>query len=178
MIQVKWRTLGGVVAALLSVAAGPQASAAAAEALGAAATHCVVEAKPIGDTELAESVCFDSEDLAVDYVLSLIASSSARGASASTILGTAYKDADGGGSSFTFWGSSGCAGVVFGFSSLTSGWDNSISSAGGSNGCWLTLYSATSYGGSGLNCTPWCGSVFGLNDSVKSLVFRPAGTFG
>jgi hypothetical protein len=93
-------------------------------------------------------------------------------------LGTAYKDANGGGSSFTFWGSSGCNGVVFGFASLPSGWDNSISSAGGSNGCWVTLYSATNYGGSRLNCTPWCGSVYGLNDNVRSIVFRPTGTFG
>lgn len=142
--------------------------------------YCAVQAYPMESTEPpAEPACFDTEQDVAAYLDGVGAGSTdARGGAANTIIGTVYKDANQGGESLTFWGSSSCAGVTFGFSSLPSGWDNSISSAQASNGCWVTLYTATSYGGSRLNCTPYCASIGSWNDNVKSLVFRPAGMFG
>ncbi len=99
-------------------------------------------------------------------------------AAASVVLGTVYKDANYGGGSLTLWGEGGCVGATFGFPSLASGWNNSISSAKGAGSCWLTLYTATSYGGTRLNCTPNCATIGSLNDQVRSIVFRPTGTFG
>lgn len=171
--------IGAVALGLILAASSASASVAVGAPAEEAQTHCAVQVQPIGVTDIADSaVCFDTRIEVEQYLGGTLASEAARGALAETILGTAYKNTDGGGSSFTFWGSSGCAGVVFGFSSLPSEWDNTIGSAGGSNGCWVTLYSLTSYGGSRLNCTPWCSSVYGLNDDVSSLVFRPTGTFG
>ncbi|WP_022893924.1 hypothetical protein [Agromyces subbeticus] len=143
--------------------------------------HCAVEVRPI-DQPPVESVpvCF-ADSHGVDRYLDAVTSAdaSSRGvAAASTPLGTVYSNSNGGGSSLTFWGASGCYGVVFGFSSMPSGWSSNVSSAGGSNGCWVTLYGATGYGGARLNCTPWCGGVGSLNDQVRSVVFRPTGTFG
>jgi hypothetical protein len=142
--------------------------------------HCAVEIHPIDAAEsTADPVCFDTEDEVIAYVHILgERDSGSRAVSASTIVGTVYSDANSGGQSLTFWGTSGCSGVTFGFPSLPSGWDNSISSARASNGCWVTLYTSTGYGGSRLNCTPYCASIGSWNDNVKSLVFRPTGTFG
>jgi hypothetical protein len=50
--------------------------------------------------------------------------------------------------------------------------------ARGTNGCWVTLYTSTSYGGSKITCGPSCSSIGSLNDRIRSLVFRPTGTFG
>lgn len=141
-------------------------------------THCIVEVTPMNQARPTEAECFDTKQEAIDHLGVTIASADARGVLDSTILGTAYEDPDGGGSSITFWGTSGCFGVVFGFSTLSASWVNTISSAGGANGCWVTLYSAAQYGGSRLNCTPWCANAYGLDDNVESLVFRPTGTFG
>lgn len=173
-----WRLAGGVALCVGMIGGAAAPAVADTSARVEQSEHCAVEVSPLGEAAGSEMVCFGSQNDVSDYLSYITGSLSARGLLATTILGVAYTDANGGGSSFTFWGSSGCVGVVFGFSSLASGWDNSISSAGGSNGCWLTLYSATGYGGSRLNCTPWCGSVYGLNDAVKSIVFRPTGTFG
>ena len=135
---------------------------------------------PIESAEVAaDPVCFDTEDEVAEFIAGVgEGEETARGIAASTVVGTVYKDHNGSGASLTFWGSSGCSGVTFGFPSLASGWDNSISSVRASNGCWVTLYTATSYGGSRLNCTPYCASIGSWNDNVKSLVFRPQGTFG
>lgn len=142
--------------------------------------HCAVEVYPaLEQRGSAEPVCFGTEEEVVDYLTGLgVNDHAARGVAASIVVGTVYKDYSGAGGSLTFWGTSGCTGVTFGFPTLASGWDNSISSARGSNGCWLTLYTTTNYGGSRLNCTPYCASIGSWNDNVKSLVFRPTGTFG
>ncbi len=167
------------VAALLATSMLVPVSAASAATDGEKG-HCTVEVYPIESSETAaDLVCFGTEEEVAAYLSGIgVGDTNARGVAASTIVGTVYKDYSGGGESLTFWGSSGCAGVTFGFPSLASGWDNSISSARASNGCWLTLYTATSYGGSRLNCTPYCASIGSWNDNVKSLVFRPEGTFG
>lgn len=39
--------------------------------------------------------------------------------------------------------------------------------------CWVSLYTAPSYGGTQLLCTPNCATLGSLNDRVLSLVFRP-----
>lgn len=172
------RAILGVLATLVVVTVAPVSATAA--TTGGAGDHCVVQVHPIQSSEPpAEPVCFDTPKLAAAYLSSIgVGDSAARGAAVSTIVGTVYKDYNEGGESLTFWGSSGCAGVTFGFPSLASGWDNSISSVRASNGCWVTLYTTTSYGGSRLNCTPYCASIGTWNDNVKSLVFRPEGTFG
>ncbi len=139
--------------------------------------HCAVQIHPVDEQPAAtDPVCFGSEAEVAQYLQDL--GGNARGAAASIVVGTVYQDYNGGGASLTFWGSSGCAGQTFGFPTLAAGWDNSISSARGSNGCWLTLYTTTGYGGDRLNCTPYCASIGSWNDNVKSLVFRPTGTFG
>lgn len=174
----------GVLFIVLATLTVPVAGAQAQSFTGPqSAEHCAVQVSPITNDQdhqgAAEPVCFATEAEVTEYLDSLgIGDGAARGAAASVIVGTVYKDYNAGGASLTFWGTSGCAGVTFGFSSLASGWDNSISSVRGSNGCWVTLYTATSYGGSRLNCTPYCASIGSWNDNVKSLVFRPTGTFG
>lgn len=168
-----------VAAGMLSF--GPVSSALAQPTAPAVAVHCAAEVTPLDEpTVQSDPVCFRTEAEAMEYVESIQQpqNTAARGANASTILGTVYQDTNRNGSSLTLWGVNGCAGSVFGFSSLESGWTDTISSATGQNGCWLTLYTAGSYGGSRLNCTPYCASVGSWNDNVKSLVFRPTGTFG
>ena len=143
------------------------------------ASHCAIEAAVVSEAdEMAEPVCFNTSDELQIYLQSVGAGAVSRSAASNTIIGTVYQDTNASGARLTLWGSSGCAGETFGFPSLASGWDNSISSARGSNGCWVTLYTATNYGGSKLNCIPYCESIGGWNDNVKSLVFRPSGTFG
>lgn len=181
------QTIGAVLATVIAFAPGSGMSPAAHAGPPTArdVVHCAVEVQPTEGQPSAEGattqpVCFDTRAEVDDYLHDALSADNGRmtAAAASTILGRVYTDANGGGSSLAFWGSSGCYGVTFGFASLPSGWNNTISSAGGSNGCWVTLYTETSYGGSRLNCTPWCGSIGTLNDRVKSLVFRPTGTLG
>jgi hypothetical protein len=174
-------TAAGVLSLLLTIPFGAAPAATAASANEASGPHCAVEVHPTATPEQSGApVCFDTEDEVAEYLASIgVAEISARGAAAaSTVVGTVYKDTNGAGASLTFWGASGCSGVTFGFPSLASGWNNSISSVRASNGCWVTVYTATSYGGSRLNCTPYCASIGTWSDNVKSLVFRPSGTFG
>jgi len=127
----------------------------------------------------ASPVCFASEAEMARYLDHLPNSHELARAANNVVLGVVYKDQNRTGESLTLWGSNGCVGATYGFSSLASGWGNSISSASGSNGCWLTLYTKTSYAGSSLNCTPYCSTVGSTwNDKVQSLVFRPSGTYG
>ncbi|MEV7694011.1 peptidase inhibitor family I36 protein [Microbacterium sp. NPDC089189] len=174
----KLRALLGALATLV-VSTAP-VSAAAAATTDSTGHHCVVQVRPIESAApTAEPVCFNTPEEAAAYLSSIgVGGPATRGVAVSTIVGTVYKDYNEGGDSLTLWGSSGCAGATFGFPSLASGWDNSISSVRASNGCWVTLYTTTSYGGSRLNCTPYCASIGTWNDNVKSLVFRPEGTFG
>jgi len=163
------------LAAPVGVPAGADASAARAE------VHCVVEVQPVDSTERQDAPrCFPTKAEADGYLDASIATTDAasRSALSSVALGTVYADVNYGGSTLTFWGSSGCAGVTFGFSSLSGGWDSRISSAKAFNGCWVTMYRGTGYSGDRINCTPNCSSIGGLNDQIRSLVFRPWGTFG
>lgn len=144
--------------------------------------YCAVQVFTITERQkAAEPTCFATEEEVSGYleeVTTASPSSTARGASASVIVGTVYKDHGGNGASLTFWGTSGCAGATFGFPSLASEWANSISSVRAANGCWATVYTGSNYSGARLNCTPYCAALNGWNDNVKSLVFRPSGTFG
>lgn len=167
-----------VVAGVLAF--GQVSSAMAQSAPGAVEVHCAAQVTPLNEPTLpTDPVCFGTEVEVDAYIASIQPQGlAARRANASTIVGTVYQGANRTGSSLTLWGANGCAGSVFGFTSLESGWTNTISSASGQNGCWVTLYTAVSYGGSRLNCTPYCASLGSWNDNVKSLVFRPNGTFG
>ena len=163
------------VAAPLGVSAGVEAPPFGSE------VHCVVEVQPIDSTERqAAPRCFPTKAEADGYLDATMATNDAtsRAAASSVALGTVYADSYYGGSTLTFWGSSGCAGVTYGFSSLSGGWDSRISSAKAFNGCWVTLYKGTGYSGDRINCTPNCSSIGSLNDQVRSLVFRPWGTLG
>ncbi|MCD5346191.1 hypothetical protein [Agromyces sp. S2-1-8] len=148
--------------------------------------HCAigldaVAAADRAGAEAPEPVCFSSLDEVDRYLAEQTTDDGSRltaAAAASVAVGRVYKDASKGGSSLTFWGSNGCAGVTFGFPSLSSGWNTSISSLTGLNGCWATAYAATSYSGTRANCTPYCATLGSLNDRVKSLVFRPTGSLG
>ena len=166
----------GIVMALVLGAAIAPVQGAAANPAEAELPFCAVEIFPIGEQSGAddEAVCFG----APEEVRAFLAGSAARGAAASVAVGTVYKDAGGTGGSLTFFGSSGCSGVTFGFSTVPAGWENSISSLRAANSCWGTVYTATNYGGTRFNCTPFCSSLGALNDSVKSIVFRPTGTLG
>lgn len=141
--------------------------------------HCAVQISPIGPTPAAEPpVCFDTQAEVDAYLTAVTAPPFARAAAGSTILGVVYQDVNYGGGSLTMWGAGTCAAATYGFATLDPGWTNSISSAKGSSSCWLTLYSAASYGGDRINCTPSCASLSTMNDRSRSVVFRPVGTFG
>jgi len=173
---------GTVVALLLGAAILP-AQAAVAEPTAPELAHCAVEIFELGEnTEPpASAVCFATEDEVAAYLAAMDGSAtddSSRATATSIAVGTVYKDAAGAGGSLTFWGSNGCAGATFGFATLASDWEISISSVRATNGCWGTVYAATNYGGTRLNCTPFCSALGALNDSVKSVVFRPSGTLG
>ena len=127
-----------VAASLVFAGRGAVSHATAAESLGtgskaAAAEHCAVEVRAVGERAAPSTpVCF-TEPEGVEQYLDAIGTADASGravAAASTALGTVYSNSNGGGSSLTFWGSSGCYGVVFGFSSMPSGWSSNVSSAG------------------------------------------------
>lgn len=159
---------------------GPMVAAFAATLEESRDEHCAAEIHQMNDrAEIDAPVCFSTETQVEEYLSSVgVTEMVTRGVAASTVVGTVYKDSNGTGASLTFFGSSGCAGATYGFPSLASGWDNSISSVRASNGCWVTVYTATNYGGARLNCTPYCATIGTWNDNVKSLVFRPSGTFG
>lgn len=174
-----------IVAVVLLLAGLPASAASAAVPdENDAETHCAVEVAPIGEAPATSApVCFDTEAEAVAFIDSLqhsarAGTSAASAAASLTLLGTVYSNINGGGSSYTFFGSSGCSGVTFGFATLAAGWSTIISSARSETGCWMTLYSTANYGGSRLNCTPWCASVYDMNDKVKSIVFRQTGQYG
>ncbi|WP_157432229.1 hypothetical protein [Agromyces italicus] len=161
-------------------------SALSARAPAGAELHCALD---IGSAEaprakVPEPVCFSSVDEVDRYLEERSAAVGSRSlaagsvAAASVAVGRIYKDINKGGSSLTFWGSSGCDGATFGFPSLSSSWNTSVSSIIGLNGCWATGYLATSYGGSRMNCMPYCSALGSYNDRIKSLVFRPKGTLG
>lgn len=171
-----------LVLAAVATAAAPWGAPATADASPSRAeVHCVVEVHPVDSNERqAAPRCFPTKGEADRHLDASMmeADAESRSALSSVAVGTIYADANYGGSSLTMWGSSGCAGVTYGFASLSGGWDSRVSSAKGTNGCWVTLYRGTGYSGDRLNCTPACSGVGSLNDQVRSLVFRPWGSLG
>ncbi|MFF2623477.1 hypothetical protein [Oerskovia jenensis] len=102
-------------------------------------------------------------------------------ASASTIVGLAFKGANYTGDSKLFWGTGGLGcqtGSTYGFPRLSAFlYNNNISSLNAYAGCWATLYDLENYvKGTSTNCVPHCGSLGSMNDRASSIVFRPAGT--
>lgn len=180
-------TIASVLAPALPANAEAQSDATTAIAAPRAADeHCALDLAAVAAAaELGrispEPVCFASIEEVDEFLerRSVAAAESRLATAAASVgVGRIYKDANKGGSSLTFWGANGCVGATYGFPSLSSGWNTSVSSLTGLNGCWATAYTATSYGGSRVNCTPYCGSLGSFNDRVKSLVFRPNGTLG
>jgi len=146
-------------------------------------TFCAVRvAQSSSQVAMPRPTCFDTEPSRSSFLRQEGVNVSTRSltANSSVILGTLYKDINMGGDSLVMYGTGGCYAATYGFSSLTSDWATSVSSAlaDTSNGCWVTLYSATDYDGNRFNCTPYCATIPGMNDDVKSVVFRPVGTFG
>lgn len=136
--------------------------------------HCVMEATEFGAVpQTTEPICFETYEDADEFI-QRIGSDAQRSAAASVSIATIYEHASYGGSSLSFYGTSGCSGVTFGFASLPSGWDTRVSSATGRNGCSLSLYTGTDYSGSVVQCRPGCASLSATwNDNVRSLVARP-----
>jgi len=179
-------SLGATVPGQLELRAAAAASVSSAASVLEGETHCVGEALPLesagagaAPATTPKPVCFDTIEEAATY-LDRVTQSTSRDATvmANVVIGTVYSDANYGGSSYTLYGTGTCSGVTYGFSSLSGGWDSSISSAKAASSCWVTLYKATNYGGEKLNCTPGCPSIGSLNDQVRSMVFRPQGTVG
>lgn len=95
------------------------------------------------------------------------------------IIGRQYTAVSRGGSVLVQWGTgSGCYGTTYGFPSMPTGWNDVIRSTEGFNNCWVSDYTSTSYGGSVLNCTPYCSSMGSFATLTSSVVYRPSGTFG
>lgn len=159
-----------VFAAALSVT-----TTAAAAVPSSSGEYCAVRVEPLlVDATPAPPVCFDTQSDVDAYLAGVTAAPSfARAAAASTVLGTVYKDANYGGGSLSLYGTGSCSGATFGFADLDGAWQNAISSAKAFAGCYVSLYTARSYGGTQLLCTPNCASLGTLNDRVLSLVFRP-----
>ena len=174
-----------VVAAFVIV---PAAGANAATVNGSdpAGTFCAAEVQPLGTDETPQDpTCFDTQDALNTYLASVGAIDTAPlgkiqtlSASASTILGVLYQDANYGGSSLTLWGTGPCSGVSYGFTSMQSGWNDNVSSIQGSSTCWPTAYENNNYGGLKITCTPNCASMSTMNDKTSSIVFKPTGLFG
>jgi hypothetical protein len=164
-----------LVSALALASALSVTTAAAATIPSSAGDYCAVKVEQLGSTSTAASpVCFDTQSGVDAYLAAITAPSSfAQAAMSSTVLGTVYKDANYGGGSLSFYGTGSCAGVTYGFASLDAAWQNTISSAKAYASCWVSLYTAPSYGGTQLLCTPNCATVGTSNDRVLSLVFRP-----
>jgi len=169
--------MGAMVAALVAV----PIQGATAESASPELAHCAIQIFPIGETdhEPAEEACFATEaEVAAFLAGESEPGEGSRAAAANVVVGTVYKDAGGAGASLAFYGASGCAGTSYGFPTVAETWAGSISSVRAANSCWSTAYASASYGGSRLSCSPYCSTLGGLNDSVRSLVFRPAGSNG
>lgn len=185
MKRIPTLAFAAVFAAALSIAT----TAAAAPVPSETGEYCAVRIEPIGSAgPPATPVCFDTQSEVDAYLAAITGDPRARSAASSTssslstpsttasaVLGTVWKDAGYSGGSLSFYGSGTCSGVTYGFPSLDPSWQNTISSAKAFSSCWVSLYTATSYGGSQLLCTPNCSSLGSFNDRILSLVFRPAG---
>lgn len=141
--------------------------------VGNAEVHCGVVVAQLGSGDVsAEPVCFDTP-AALEAYMRGFSSRSGVEAAAAVALGTLYEHASYGGSSFTLYGAGSCSGATYGFASLSGGWDSRVSSARGSNGCSLALYTAANYGGTMWECGTGCSSLPGLlNDQVRSVIAR------
>lgn len=171
------RILALICAATFAVALSVTTTAAAAIP-SSSGDYCAVKIEPLAsEDEPAAPVCFETQAEVDAYLTAVTAPHSlarTAAASASTVLGTVYKDASYSGGSLSFYGTGSCSGVTFGFASLDAAWQNTISSAKAFAGCYVSLYTGASYGGTQLLCTPNCASLGTLNDRILSLVFRPA----
>lgn len=136
--------------------------------------------------------CFDSFDEAQSFIeagapgdleqligVDGAAGRSAAAAAATVTIGRVWTGGSRSGSELIHWGTgSGCYGVTFGFPSLPAGWNDNIRSAEGYSNCWATHYENASYGGSRLNCIPYCSNLGFLDGQSSSIVYRPVGTYG
>ncbi|MBA8817560.1 hypothetical protein FHX48_002665 [Microbacterium halimionae] len=201
--MTRWRGLASVAVGAVLVVAGlfavpTAASASEVQVSTAPARACTVGGLPITSKDDVTRVptvisCFDTVAAAKEFIadgapgdleklLGVAGETPSRTALAaeSTVhVGTLWSSTGASGTSLLHWGTgSGCNGVTYGFPSLPSGWNDTARSARGYANCWVTTYANTSYGGSRLNCTPYCSTLGSLNGAVSSVVYRPSGTFG
>lgn len=158
-------------------------------------TACTVGGVAIPDGEAApENIptvisCFDSVEEAEQFIedgapgdleqLQPAGQSARAAAAAAVMVGKIWTGTSRSGSVLIHWGSgTGCTGVTFGFPSLASTWNNNVRSAEGFNNCWSSQYDGTSYTGTVLTCTPYCGTLGTLAAKTSSVVYRPVGTWG
>ena len=165
------------VAALVggAILGGPGVASSVEPSVGAE-EHCAVQVFDVALEAASDHpvVCFATEEEAIAFA----SQSFGRGVQQTSVLGTIYSETYLAGSSLTFWGEGTCAGNTFGFSSLSSSWVKDIRSIKAAGSCWVTLYTASGYGGNTLNCTPYCNTIGSWAGNTRSLVFRPTGTFG
>lgn len=103
----------------------------------------------------------------------------ARSSAATVAIGRIWTGTSRSGTLLIQWGAgSGCYGVIYGFPSMSSGWNDVVRSSQGYANCWATHYENTSYGGSSLTCSAYCSSLGSLAAKTSSIVYRPVGTFG
>lgn len=97
-------------------------------------------------------------------------------AASSVTLGVDYDYTYRGGAATYFYGTgaSGCDGsYTFGFPTMTSGWNDRVSSAVAYAGCRSQHYANTYYGGSSVTCATYCPTMGALDNQTSSVVFRP-----
>lgn len=153
--------------------------------------HCVVTLHPLSNAPSQEPamLCFstiaDSVAFATDGTVQMVSGQkyptqaqgdgTARDSAATVLLGIEYGDDNWTGSSLTFRGSSGTGcynGVSYGFSYLSSTWNDEISSSKAYNYCNGWHYEHTNYLGVIRLCATNCRIFGSMNDETSSIIFR------
>ena len=191
------RVITLLAAAVLSLAIAPVADAARPPDKGAKAKpHCASRLVRLGPgkqrvkvtstrcfTDLASAVRFAQPGSAIpDQVTApqirtiLQAAAMKSTPSATTIIGIHWEHAGRGGRDRIYYvkGAAPCAGGrVWQINKLDAGWDTLASSAEAFGGCGtFSQFSAVNWKGQSRVCTPYCASLGGLNDHVKSVRWR------
>ncbi|MFN8623742.1 MAG: hypothetical protein U0869_23620 [Chloroflexota bacterium] len=192
------RVIALLAAAVLTLSIAPVASAAPQPGRGPVARpHCVTKLVRVpghyprakaGATrcfkDLASALRFASPASAVpdavtadqvDAVLSGVAAKAAP-SDTTTIIGIHWEHEDRGGRDRIYYvkGNAPCSnGRVWQIPALDAGWDGLVSSAEAFGGCGTFVqFGSKGYGGQSRACTPYCASLGGLNDNVKSVRWR------
>ncbi len=185
-----WRVALCSTVVLVSLAWTPAAMAASGppERPSAAAPHCAIGLAPNEHVAATPARCFPTLKEAVGFasagavVLGPTSTAptetqveQASTASTQPLLGIEYWNSYYGGSTLTLYGTSGSGcvnGVSYGFSSLSSTWNDEISSSKAYSSCDGHHYESSGYAGAVRSCLPNCTSFGVMNDETSSIRFR------